>query len=49
MVVRSPIAGLLVGTYGAAGFALGLGRLSRLRVDSGRKFQFFSMNFTIEA
>ena len=47
--IKSPIAGLFVGKYGADGDDIGLGRLSRLRVDSGLKFQFFSMNFTIDA
>jgi len=46
---RSPIAGLLVGTYGLSSEVFGLGRLSRVRFDSLGSFQFLSMNFTIEA
>src|SRR5579872_1382205 len=45
----SPIAGLLVGKYGAAARLLGFGRLSRLRAESGLSRQLSSMNFAIEA
>ena len=48
MSIRSPIAGRLVGTYGLAGVATGFGRLSRLRVVTGLKPQFASMNFSVE-
>jgi hypothetical protein len=41
--VRSPIAGLLPGMYGVAP-AVGLGRLSRLVLESGFRLQLYSMN-----
>src|SRR5258708_19020225 len=47
--IRSPIAGRLIGTYGLALPAIGFGRLSRLRLESGVRPQFFSMNLRIEA
>ena len=49
MSKRSPIAGILAGTYGLKGLAIGFGRLSRLRLVSGFRLQFRSMNFKIEA
>ena len=49
MFLRSPIAGLLIGKYGADERVFGLGRLSRLRLESGLSRQLSSMNFTIEA
>ena len=49
IVIRSPIAGLFVGKYGADGLLVGVGRLSRLADDSGCRAQFFSMNFTSDA
>src|SRR5215467_11412669 len=44
----SPIAGEFSGTYGLALVATGLGKLSRLRVVTGARFQLRSMNFRIE-
>src|ERR1700742_4386708 len=41
---KSPSAGLFPGTYGLAAFAVGSGRLSRLRVVIAGSFQFRSMN-----
>ena len=46
--IKSSIAGLLVGTYGLACVDTGFGMLSRLRPLIVGRFQFFSMNFSIE-
>ena len=45
---RSASAGLLVGTYGLLFATVGFGRLSRLRVVSGFRFQLRSMNYSSE-
>jgi hypothetical protein len=48
--MRSPIAGLFSGKYGAIrGREIGFGKLSRLRAESGCSFQFRSMNLRIDA
>jgi len=47
--MRSPIAGPLVGKYGADERLIGLGRLSRLRLESGLSLQLRSMNLIIDA
>src|SRR6516164_9312507 len=48
MSSRSPIAGMLVGTYGLPVCEVGLGKLSRLRTLRGATFQFRSINFRID-
>ena len=45
---KSPIAGPFVGTYGSLGVVTGLGKLSRLRLVTGGKLQFLSMNLRME-
>src|SRR6516165_288841 len=49
MSKRSPIAGMLTGTYGLPPAVMGLGRLSRVRAVSGFKRQLRSMNFSTDA
>lgn len=45
---KSPIAGPFVGTYGSLGVVTGFGKLSRLRLVTGGKLQFLSMNLRME-
>src|SRR5580700_5513758 len=45
---KSPMAGPFVGTYGSLGAVTGLGKLSRLRLVTGGKLQFLSMNLRME-
>jgi hypothetical protein len=45
---KSPMAGPFVGTYGSLDAVTGLGKLSRLRLVTGGKLQFLSMNLRME-
>ena len=46
--IRSAMAGLFSGTYGLLLLVMGLGKLSRLRLETGASPQFASINFKIE-